>query len=82
MTRTKILGLLILAIVAEFLGIFLGRLLGLSQFAAVGIAVVPAMMLAFPVIRHWYGGLVSFKLWLLIIAGMIITGTLVHLMIG
>jgi len=82
MSSTRILGLLILAIVAEFLGIFLGRSFGLSQFAAVGIGLVPAMLLAFPLIRHWYGGRLSFKLWLLIIAGILIVGTLVHLVIG
>ena len=69
MSSTKIFGLLILAVSMEFLGIFLGRALGLSQFAAVGLGLVPAMLLAFPVIRHWYGGRLSFKLWLLIIAG-------------
>ena len=82
MSSTRILGLLILAIVAEFLGIFLGRAFGLSQFAAVGIGLVPAMLLAFPAIKHWYGGRLSLKLWLLIIAGIIIAGTLVHLVIG
>jgi hypothetical protein len=82
MSSTKILSLLILAIVAEFLGIFLGRSFGLSQFASVGIGLVPAMLLAFPVIRHWYGGRLSFKLWLLIIAGILIAGALVHLMVG
>jgi hypothetical protein len=82
MSSTRIFGLLILAIVAEFLGIFLGRFLGLSQFAAVGVGLVPAMVLAFPVVRHWYGGRLSFVLWLMIVAGIVIAGMLVHLMIG
>lgn len=82
MRSTRILGLLILAIVAEFLGIFLGRYFGFSQFAAVGIGLVPAMLLAFPVIRHWYGGRLSFNFWLMIVAGIIIAGTLIHLVIG
>jgi len=82
MSSTGIFGLLILAIVTEFLGIFLGRSFGLSQFAAVGIGLVPAMLLAFPAIKHWHGGRLTFKLWLLIMAGILIAGTLVHLVIG
>jgi hypothetical protein len=82
MSSIRIVGLLILAIVAEFLGILLGRSFGLSQFAAVGVGLVPAMLLAFPVIRHWFGGRLSFKLWLLIVVGIIVAGTLMHLVIG
>ncbi|MFY9621299.1 MAG: hypothetical protein WAM70_06855 [Pyrinomonadaceae bacterium] len=82
MRSTRIVGLLIAAAAAEFLGIFLGRYFGLSQFAAVGIGLVPAMLLVFPIIRHWYGGRLSFRLWLLMMAGIIIAGTLVHLVLG
>jgi len=82
MSSIRIVGLLILAIVAEFLGILLGRSFGLSQFAAVGVGLVPAMLLAFPFIRHWFGGRLSFKLWLLIVVGIIVAGTLMHLVIG
>ena len=82
MSSTRIFGLLILAIVVEFLGIFLGRFLGLSQSAAVGIGLVPALLLTFPVIRHWYGGRLSFKLWLLMVAGIVVAGMLIHLVIG
>lgn len=82
MSGTRIVGLLIAAVVAGLLGIFLGRSFGLSQFAAVGIGLVPAMLLVFPIIRHWYGGRLSLKLWLLIMAGIIVAGTLVHLVIG
>lgn len=82
MSSSRLFGLLILAIIAEFLGIFLGRSLGLSQFTSVGIGLIPAMLLAFPVIRHWYGGRLSFKLWVLTVAGIITAGTLVHLVIG
>lgn len=82
MRRTRIVGLLIAAVAAEFLGIFLGRSFGLSPFAAVGIGLVPAMLLVFPIIRHWYGGRLSFKLWVLMMAGIISAGTLVHLVIG
>ena len=82
MSSSRLFGLLILAIVAEFLGIFLGRSFGLSQFAAVGIGLIPAMLLAFPVIRYWYGGRLSFNLWLLIVASSVVAGTLLHLVIG
>jgi hypothetical protein len=71
-----------MAIVAEFLGIFLGRSFGLSQFAAVGIGLVPALLLLFPVIRRWAGESLTFGRWLLIVAGILIAGTLVHLVIG
>lgn len=82
MSGIGIFGLLILAIAAEFLSIFLGRYFGLSQFAAVGVGLVLAMLLVFPIMRYWYGGRLSFNLWLLIVAGIIIAGTLVHLVIG
>lgn len=82
MSGTRIVGLLILAIVAEFLSIVIGRYFGLSQFAAVGIGLIPAMLLAFPVIRYWYGGRLSFNLWLLIVASIVVAGTLLHLVIG
>ena len=82
MRGTRIVGLLIAAVAAGFLGILLGKYFGFSQFAAVGIGLIPAMLLAFPVIRHWYGGRLSFRLWLLIMAGILIAGTLVHLVIG
>jgi hypothetical protein len=82
MSTTKVIGLLIGTIVAEFLGIWLGRYLGLSQFAAVGVGLLPAMLLAFPVLREWMGGRLSFRIWLLITAGVLVAGTLIHLMIG
>ena len=82
MSTAKIIGLLIIIIAAEFLGILLGRYLGLSQFAAVGVGLIPALLLAFPLMKQWYGGRLSFKVWLVTVAGIVIAGALVNLLVG
>lgn len=73
---------LIAALIGEFLGLFIGRQLGLSQFAAVGVGLVPALLLLFPVIKRWGGERLSFGLWLLVVAGILIGGMLVHVAVG
>jgi len=80
MSSTRILDCWILAIV-RVPGIFLG-VLRLSQFAAVGIGLVPAMLLACPLIDQLVRWASQLQTVLLIIAGILIVGTLVHLVIG
>lgn len=81
MSITRIIVVLIAVIVAEFLGILLGRYVGFSQFAAVGVGLIPAMLLAFPLMKRWYGGRLSFTEWALTIAGMVVAATLIYTVI-
>jgi len=79
MPGTKLLALLALAIAVEFLGILVARYLAFSQFASVGIGLAPALLLIFPVIRHWYGGQLRFSVWLLTVAGITTAAVLIHI---
>ncbi|HEX8129780.1 MAG TPA: hypothetical protein VF527_11820 [Pyrinomonadaceae bacterium] len=64
------------------IGTGLGRNLGLTQFASVGIGLVPALLLAYPLMKRWYRGHLSFTVWILTVAGSAIAATLINFVIG
>lgn len=82
MPKLKVAAYLMLGVGAVFSGTALGRYLGLSQFASVGVGLVPALLLLFPVMRQLYGGRLNLTWWLLTVAGIVTTGMLIHLIVG
>ncbi len=69
-----------LAITAGICGIVIGRYFGFSQFTSVGIGVLSALLLAFPVVKSH--GRLSFTQWAFTIVCVGIGAALIHLVIG
>ena len=78
MTNITLAFFLILAIAVEFLAIFIGDKLGFSQVWAVGLGMMPALLIIFPVMRQWYGGKLRFPVWVLTVIAITAAGILVH----
>jgi len=79
MSNLAVIGIVLLAIVAEFCGIFIAKYLGMSQFASVAVGFVAALLLAFPVVRLY--GRFSFTQWVLTIICIVIIASLVNVVI-
>lgn len=73
---------LLAAVCVLFGGTALGRYLGLGQVAAVGVGLLPALLLAFPLVRRLYRSRLSFQAWALVVAVMsaaaLLIGALLH----
>jgi len=80
MSKIEVIGIVLLAIIVEFGGILIGRYLGMSQFASVSVGLIPALLLAFPVVRLY--GRFSFTQWMLTILCIVVFAKLVNSMIG
>lgn len=76
MSNIAVVGVVLLAIVAEFCGIFIAKYFGMSQFASVAIGFVAALLLAFPVVRLY--GRLSFTQWVLTIICIVVIATSVN----
>jgi hypothetical protein len=63
-------------------GTALGRNLGLTQFASVGVGLVPALLLAYPLMKRRYRGHLSFMVWILVVAGIAVAATLINSVIA
>lgn len=70
----------VLAVIAGICGIATGRQLGFSQFTSVGIGVLPALLLAFPIVKSY--GRLSFTQWAFTVVCIGIAAALIHLVIG
>lgn len=68
------------AILAGICGIAMGRQLGFSQFTSVGIGVLPALLVAFPIVKSY--GRLSFTQWAFTVACIGVAAALIHLVIG
>ena len=77
----KIMLLVIAIIVVEFIGIMVGRYLGLSQSQAVGIGLLPALLLAFPLVKRRYGDSLNFGLWIVIAFAVVTFGAVINYLI-
>ncbi len=76
---------LTLAFVIELCGITLGRLLGYSQFTSVGIGLVPALLLLYPVMKQWhahYGKRLTFSMRVFAVAIMTLAAVLIQRLIA
>jgi hypothetical protein len=82
MSQVKLLGVLLLTAVTEIGGIALGRQLGFSLFASVGAGLVPALLVAFPLMKQWSGRQLSFRQWVMTVVMITGTATLLHIFIG
>jgi hypothetical protein len=63
----------------ELFGIWAGTRLGLSQFYAVGVGFVPAMLVVFPVVRDISRRNLRFSSWGLTVTIICIAASLLHL---
>lgn len=70
------------AAVVLFGGTALGRNFGLSQFASVGVGLVPALLLAYPLARRASGSRLGFATWLLVVACMTAAATLINTLVA
>lgn len=82
MSRSKLLSVLVLAAVTELCGIAVGHYLGLSQFASVGVGLVPALLVAFPLMKWWNRSHLSFAQWSITVGMMTAMAVLIHLVIS
>ncbi len=82
MSKLTVVVISVSLLIFELCIIVFARYLGLSQFASVGAGLVPALLLAFPVIKWWSGGNFSFTQWSLTIGVMVIVATLIHFVIS
>lgn len=80
MSRIGVISIVLLAIVVEFCGIFIGKHLGLSQFASVSVGSIAALLLAFPIMRLY--GHLSFTQWIVSVFFIVVAANLVNLIIG
>lgn len=80
MSKIGVISIVLLAIVVEFCGIFIGKRLGLSQFASVGIGLIAALLLVFPIVRLY--GRFSFTQWMLTLLFIVVIATLVNFAIS
>ena len=78
---TKIVLLLFAMIGLEFIGILVGRYLGLSQSGAVGVGLLPALLVAFPLVKRRSGDGLNFGVWMIIAFGVVSTGALINYLI-
>lgn len=77
--------MLVLAILAEFCGIVVGKRFGLSQFASVGVGLALAWPLLYPIAKYLMlrlgGRPPNFIQWVLTITVIIVAAILVHALI-
>ena len=78
MSNLKVLIILISLLVFELVIIVIARYVGLSQFVSVGVGFVPTLLLAFPLIKRWNGGNLSFIQWTLAVCAMVVAAALIH----
>jgi len=78
--RTKVF--LALALLLNIGGVLLGRLLHFSEFASVGMGVVPSMLIAFPLMKHLTGDALTFKVWAFSVGLGVLSTWLIYLVIG
>ncbi|HEX8633575.1 MAG TPA: hypothetical protein VF703_05425 [Pyrinomonadaceae bacterium] len=81
MTRTTI-AYLLAGTGIVLIGTALGRNLGLTQFAAVGVGMVPALLFAYPLMKRRYRGQLSLTVWILTVVGIALTATLLNFIIA
>lgn len=77
MSKTTVTVYLLAAVFVLFGGTALGRHLGLGQVAAVGVGLLPALLLSFPLVRLLYRDRFSFPKWALVVAVMSATALLI-----
>ncbi len=82
MSKTTTALYLLAAVCVLFGGTALGRHLGLGQVAAVGLGLVPALLLAFPLVRRLYSSRLSFPKWALVVAFMSAAALLIGSLVG
>ncbi|HEX8722707.1 MAG TPA: hypothetical protein VF736_18970 [Pyrinomonadaceae bacterium] len=70
MSKTATFFYLLAAVAVLFGGAALGGRMGLPQVAAVGVGLLPALLLAFPLVRRLYRDRLSFPVWALVVAAM------------
>lgn len=63
MTKTATAGIIALAVAVFLSGVALGLRFGYSQFAAVSFGLLPALLVAFPIVRERSGGKMTFVQW-------------------
>jgi hypothetical protein len=82
MSKTATAVYLLAAACVLFGGAALGRHFGLGQVAAVGVGLVPALLLAFPLVTRLYNSRLSFPKWALVVvfmsAAALLIGTLLR----
>ena len=81
MSRSLIAASLIAGICFLLGGIALGRYFGLSLFNSVGLGLIPALLLAYPLMK-WYRSSLSFTSWVLVIATIAIVATLINMLVA
>ncbi|HEX8495430.1 MAG TPA: hypothetical protein VF658_21645 [Pyrinomonadaceae bacterium] len=81
MSRSLIAASLIAGICFLSGGIALGRHFGLSLFNAVGLGLLPALLLAYPLMKWWYHNRLSFTSWVLAVATIAIAATLINMLV-
>lgn len=82
MSKLKIATNLLIGMVVLFSGVALGRRAGLSQFFAVGVGLVPALLLVFPLVKRMQGSKLSFAQWSLTVGGVALAATLIYGLLG
>lgn len=70
MSKTTVAIYLLAAAGVLFGGAALGGYAGLPQVAAVGVGLLPALLLAFPLVRRLYRNRLSFGQWALVVVVM------------
>ena len=73
---------LLVAILVLVGGVLFGRLLHLSEFVSVGLGLVPALLVAFPVVRHWTDRKVTFSRWSIAIGVGLVSTWFIYLLLG
>jgi hypothetical protein len=81
-SRTTTAFYLLAAACVLFGGTALGRHLGLGQVAAVGVGLLPALLLAFPLVRRLYRSRLSFQGWALVVFVMSAAALLIGALLG